>query len=197
MVIITIITEENIDQGFLPYKHLNYSDRENLLEKTLFVVPSPVLLPNLHHLPHFALEKPNMKSLNTSLLKRDQLEFEQYQLQLLSDLISTDYQLVVLLVPPDYDGSHDYLLAGSPARSRQCTTPQHTCTGPKIFAGKHAGQTSPHMGFMLWDGRLVEVFNYLQRVQKIVKEGEFLNFKTAWWEDWRNRKFLRWRWLGN
>ena len=194
MVIVTIL-DQDTHKYYEPYQHLNSSERHRLLDQTLYIAPSHLLLPHLHHTPHRAVEKPRAIKPNRTKVE-DQSWFHLYHLQLIGDLIQTDYQLVVLTVPAYWQGSADTLLQGSPARSGQCTLPQHSCIGPKIFVGRILGQTSPHMGFMLWDGRLLEVLDFWQRLQKLVMEEEFISFKRAWLGDWRNRRFLQWRWLG-
>ena len=57
IVIVTMLGYGDVNH--LPYSYLNPHDRVHLLDQTLYIVPTPLLLPNLLHLPHLAVEKPH------------------------------------------------------------------------------------------------------------------------------------------
>ena len=105
----------------------------------------------------------------------------------------TQQEMKILTLPAVWRGSSDTLLQGATDTQVQgAPVNDLPINGPKLLAGRLFGQTSPDIGFMLWDGRFEEVFRFAQRLYEI---GGHINFKLALIDELRNGNRLQWGWL--
>ena len=192
VVIVTMIGESDIPSVKHPYKHLSPSERQIILDKTLFIVHSTDLLQRMKHLPHLALDR-GIPVSNHS---------DEHLLDIIETIIQQEIRVITL--PPGWRGAPGPWLHWVSQRKLEMNTkvfradgqdPQQLRTSPTMLAGKALRQKSPDMKFMLWDAR-VEVYRFIQRWRAQVKSiGSFMNFKDAWLEDIRSGFDMKWNWI--
>ena len=161
IVILTILDEKE------PYEDLSTMERDDLLDKTLFITIRSDH--KHHHLPHLVVDL----SVDTNLT-------QQYLLKTISTL--TRHQVPLLTLPPGWPGPVESIIRLS-----------GTVRAGKI-PGQHSPQISFMFldGAVEQVYRFIERWSNLVRVK-----GKFIEFKEAWIEDVRKNNILTWDWIHN
>ena len=161
IVILTILDEKE------PYEDLSTMERDDLLDKTLFITIRSDH--KHHHLPHLVVDL----SVDTNLT-------QQYLLKTISTL--TRHQVPLLTLPPGWPGPVESILrlSGSVRAGK--------------IPGQHSPQISFMFfdGAVEQVYRFIERWSNLVRVK-----GKFIEFKEAWIEDVRKNNILTWDWIHN
>ena len=169
MVIVTILGDDDISNNEPPYQRLPCHEKDILLDKTLFIVQTPLLRPHDLHLPHLALDTGRPASNLTA----------EHLLHILTAI--TQQEIKVLTLPASW--------AGSPAEIQNMG-------GPTLMAGRRKGQTSPTLEFMFFDGGIEKVFRFIERWRHILaKTGKFHDFRQTWLNDLGSGHNMQWDWL--
>ena len=198
MVIVTILDSQDMCS---PHSHLNTTEKDNLLDQTLYIVPSPGLLPCVQHLPHKAVASPQSaypKVPHQNMTAKHPKD-QQYLLQIILTL--TQHQLKVLTLPFSCHKTRQNCPNAVPEVSSAIPRPKlsnvqiQESKESKLLAGRCEGQISPDIEFMFWDGQFEEIFRFVIELLNLVKGRGLTQFKHAWIELKQHGNTPQWDWL--
>jgi len=184
IVIITLLTSENVSKNFTPYSHLDFREKKQMIERTLFIVRNPDIIG---------------QSLQNMIVDAPELLSNQREEHLLRSIFNlTRCGLKVLSIPSTWKGEAKKnlmtLLDGKEPIGICCKENKKRI----LLAGKVDGQKTPHSEFMLFNGQEESIFRFLEKWKmKIETTKRFIPFKSFWLQSMQNDNNLCWDWILN